>query len=301
MFTALQIPKAYYFAFLLLTVVDTATLLAQDGLLKDAPYFQETLSDYQEWLDSSHLSDILTISDLKTNLSFIQLNMQINSRDDWFDLRDIYQEDYNRSICEDLIRKLSFQMALDKDSLIISIEAIKDDYPITLSYFNGDYLTMEKEPLLSTKGMLLLKLADVPTTKKTQTTGDSEHVKEVIKGYLKNHYEQRKVWGRKSRFVIIDTEGELSIEVSNLSKEVLDDFTIGYYEFIMIDMVLEQKGEYVEITYELQMKYGSGIFVAPRRSGYKDMEAKYSEYVERYRKKFRAMMEDVLGAKAIKG
>jgi hypothetical protein len=301
MFIALQIHRAYYFAFLLLTIVSTASLFAQDGLEKDEPYFKETLSDYQEWLDSTNLSKVLTISALTTYPDFLHLNMKIKSRDDWFDLRDIYKEDYDRSICEDLIRKLSFQMSLDKDSLKITIDAIEDDYPVELSYYNGDYLTMEKEPLLSTKGMLLLKISDVPTTKTTKATGESEQVKELIKGYLKNHYEQKKVWGKKSRFVIIDTKDELSIEISNISKEVLDDFMIGYYEFIMIDMVLEQKGEFVEITYELQMKYGSGIFVAPRRSGYKDMEAKYSIYVERYRKKFRAMMQEVLSAKAIKG
>lgn len=301
MFIALQIPRAYYFAFLLLTIVSTASLFAQDGLLKDKDYFQETLSDYQEWLDSTNLSKVLTIADLNTHSDFLHLNMQVQSRDDWFDLRDIYEENYNRSICEDLIRKLSFQMALDKDSIKITINAVEDDYPVELSYYNGEFLTMEKEPLLSTKGMLILKLSDVPKTKTTQTTGEAQHVKEIIKGYLKNYYESKKVWGKSSRFVIIDTEDELSIEVSNLSKEVLDDFLIGYYEFIMIDMVLEQKGEYVEITYDLQMKYGSGIFVAPRRSGYKDMEAKYSEYVERYRKKFRAMMQDVLSATTIKG
>jgi hypothetical protein len=301
MFTALQISRAYYFAFLLTTLAGTVSLLAQDGLQSDEDYFITTLTDYQEWLDSTRLSKVLTLKGIELTSDFLQLNLEVPNRDDWFDLRDIYQEDYNRSIGEDLIRKLSFQMALSEDSIRINIQTIDKDYPIELVYSNNEYLTIEQEPLLSTKGMFRLNIADIPKTKKTKASGDTEEVKEWIKNYLKHYYEQKSVWGKKSRFVIIDTDEELSIEVSNISSEVLDDFLVGYYEFIMIDMALEQKGDYVEITYELQAKYGSGIFVAPRRSGYKDMEPKYGEYVEQYRKKFHAIMEDVLSAKKIKG
>lgn len=298
MFSVLQLKN---YLLLLLLLVSTVPVYAQEGLQLEEDYFQSTLSNYQDWLDSTQLSQVLKIETLDVFTDKIELNLIIATRESWLDLRDTYEEDYNRPIGDDLLKKLSFQMELVEDSVSIVINTLTEDYPVIIEALDGQITTLEDEPLISTKGMFKINLADIPQSKKQTTLGDSEDVKNIIKNYLRSHYEQKKVWGKKSRFFVIDNGEELNIEVSNISKEVLDDFLIGYYEFIKIDMEINQKGDVVEIAYELQARYGSGIFVAPRRSGYKDMEPKYSEYVERYRKKFSAMMKEVLSAQKIKG
>ena len=99
---------------------------------------------------------------------------------------------------------------------------------------------------------------------------------------------------------VLEIENEFSIEITNISKEVLDDFAIGYFELIIIDVFIQEKDQNVEIVYNFRAKYGSGIFVAPRRSGYVDINSDYPEYVKRYDKRVRKMIIDVATATPIK-
>lgn len=297
----LQKTYCYHYFVLLLFFLGVSPLIAQNELEQDTAFFNATLADYQEWLDATQLSNLLIVKSLNISSDALLLQMEIKTREDWFDLRDIYKEKFDRNIGEDLLKKLAFQMELGKDSIVIIINTPTLTYPIKITYAEGEYATAENEPLLSTKGMFIIKLEDIPKISSDKTVGSAEEVKQIIKSYFRAYYKDKGAWGKTTRYRVIDNGEELSIEVSDMTKEVLDDFLIGYFEFVQIEMYIEQKGEVVEVTYELQAKYGSGVFVAPRRSGYKDMEPRYGEYVEQYRKKFKSMMNEILRAQKIKG
>lgn len=297
-------PKKHFLQYatvLLMVVMNVAVLFAQDGLQRDKAYFYDNLKVYQSWLDSTQLANILTIKQLQVEPSLLILKMNVTSKEDWFDLKDEFQQRYQLDAGKKLFDKFAYQMAVGRDSVRVFMNCTAQNYPISMRYLNGQFVIEEELPMVSTKGAFSIKLADIPANNTQLTNGKREAVKLLITDYLRNYYEQKRVLWQKARFNLIDSETEMLFEISNIKKEVLDDFFIGYFELITINMTFEQKGDAVEVNYELQAKYGSGIFVAPRRSGYKDMEPKYQDYIDRYRLKFKSMIQGVLNAEKLRG
>lgn len=293
--------KIYRFAVtILLWSLVISTAIAQKGFKKEQAFFDETLVLYQEWLNATQLNQVISIQKLDVHTDSLKLHLQVKTRDDWFDLKDTYRQKFNGQIGKLLLDKFIFQMAVGKDSARIEINSVSGDYPIYLSYQLGKFDKKEEEPNFSTKGMFQLKLSDLPKQQSQQAFGSVEEIKGLVELYLSAHFRKKKTTWQKVKFSTIDNGDVINFEVSNIKKEVLDDFLIGYFELITIDMAFEQKGKMVEINYQLQAKYGSGIFIAPRRSGYKDMEPRYQDYVERYRKLLDAMIRDVLNATIVK-
>lgn len=84
---------------------------------------------------------------------------------------------------------------------------------------------------------------------------------------------------------------EFVLEVTHLNYEICPD---GYFEYHRIYMKGLQKGEDVEISWEFQGKYGSGILFPPRKNDYKDMELHYKANLEEYQKKLFKKLLDYL-------
>jgi len=282
-------------------LVGFSSAFAQTGLQKEASYFEEHQEYFKAWLDSTKLSEHIQVSKLKVRSDRLLLQMKIANKDIWLDLKEEFEQKYHSNFAKVLLDKFLFQMSVGKDSAEINIHCVSADYPIGIYYQDGKLKVDEALPLVTTKGMFQLNISDFPTGKPQTAKGKSEDIKRRIKLYLRDYYLAKSSFWHKVHFSVIDNEEEISFEISNIKKEVLDDFVMGYFERIVIDMYVEQKGNIVEVTYELQAKYGSGIFIAPRRSGYKDMEPKYQDYVDQYRKRFRSMIKDVLNAKKLKG
>jgi hypothetical protein len=69
------------------------------------------------------------------------------------------------------------------------------------------------------------------------------------------------------------------MEVSHLSDEICPD---GFFEYHRLYLKGVQKGDDVELSWEFQGKYGSGIVFPPRKNDYKDMDPKYKDNLEEY-------------------
>ena len=70
---------------------------------------------------------------------------------------------------------------------------------------------------------------------------------------------------------------------------VADDMAIMNH-----DGKIEQVGKNVNINYKLQGKYGSGIFVAPRKGDYIDMEKDYKAYLNIYNQRLKSNIRNEL-------
>lgn len=274
---------------------------AQEGLQKDKAYFYENLVVYQDWLDSTQLSNYFKIKNLAVHPTQLVLSMELAKKEDWFDVKDEFQRQFKTDAGKKMLDKFAFQMAVGGDSIEIQIACQQEKYPIELKYIDNEFTVLEALPFVSTRGSFKIELSDIPVKDPQRTKGSAKDVKDLIILYLQDYYGKKKFLWRKAKFEVIDNEDEVNFEISNIKKEVLDDFLIGYFEYIKIDFYIEQKGQIVEVNYDLQAKYGSGILVAPRRSGYKDMEPKYQDYIDQYRKKFKSMIKAVMNAKALKG
>ncbi|HAD11662.1 MAG TPA: hypothetical protein DCF33_04400, partial [Saprospirales bacterium] len=84
---------------------------------------------------------------------------------------------------------------------------------------------------------------------------------------------------------------EFVLEVTHLNNEICPD---GYFEYHRVYVKGVQKGPDVELTWEFQGKYGSGIVFPPRKNDYKDMELKYKSNLEEYQKRLFKRMLDYL-------
>jgi len=109
--------------------------------------------------------------------------------------------------------------------------------------------------------------------------------------YLTQYYKGKGtpiLWRAKidTSFALYD---EFVMEVTHLSEEVCPD---GYFEYHRIYVKGLQKGDDVELSWEFQAKYGSGIAFPPRKNDYKDMEPKYKEELEEYQNRlFKKLLE----------
>lgn len=110
------------------------------------------------------------------------------------------------------------------------------------------------------------------------------HVCNMARNFLINYYKQKGtpvLW--KAR---VDTSyaayDEFILEVTHLSFEICPD---GYFEYHRIYVRGLQKGEDVELSWEFQAKYGSGILFPPRKNDYVDMEKDYKNDLDYYQKR----------------
>lgn len=269
---------------------------------QDSIFFDSTITDYQNWLTVTHLNEVLTYDNWTFGTTVLEVYLTASTKEDWIHLRNYYRTTYQEPIHEKLFNKLTWQLAVEPHEVKLHITCA-DGYTIVIQAPNG--AIVKKEPLpdeISLKGNFNhdLHLDHIETHQKAVSQMDMKTAKQLIINYFQGYYEDKKVWWKKAKYESVDYENEISLEISNISKEILNDFLIGYYELILIDIFIEEKPGGIEINYTLKGKYGSGIFAAPRRSGYKDMSAKYPDYIERYNKRIRSMLKEVLEAKIIK-
>ncbi|MBK9335893.1 MAG: hypothetical protein IPM98_04655 [Lewinellaceae bacterium] len=111
--------------------------------------------------------------------------------------------------------------------------------------------------------------------------------------YLINFYKSKGtpiLWKARvdSSYATVD---EFVLEVSHLSYEICPD---GYFEYHRIYVKGVQKGEDVELSWEFQGKYGSGILFPPRKNDYKDMSLRYKDSLEEYQRRLFKKLLDYL-------
>jgi hypothetical protein len=111
--------------------------------------------------------------------------------------------------------------------------------------------------------------------------------------YLNNFYKNKGtpvLWRAR-----IDTSytayDEFILEVTHLNYEICQD---GFFEYHRIYVKGLQKGEDVELSWEFQGKYGSGIIFPPRKNDYKDMDLRYKNDLEEYQKRLFKKLLDYL-------
>lgn len=275
----------------------------------DSTFFESASQDFQTWLDDASIS-ILTTESFEHINGKIQLNLKATSSLDWMALRSSYYMQTQRHIGKEFLHQMRFFFELPLDSVSIGITSIleNESFFTHLEYQEGVFEDSDPLPLdVKIKGngdypiTEMAAFTSIPIILKNKSEKDAAILKEQIINSFKSHYENKEQWfGRQAIVDVLEVEDEFSIEVTNISKEVLYDFTFGYFELILIDVYIQKKGQNIEIVYSCRAKYGSGIFIAPRRSGYTNMKKDYPEYVNRYNKIVRQMILDIITTTPIK-
>ncbi len=113
------------------------------------------------------------------------------------------------------------------------------------------------------------------------------------RNYLSNIYKNKGtpiLWRARidSSYTAYD---EFILEVTHLNNEICPD---GFFEYHRIYVKGVQKAEDVELSWEFQGKYGSGIIFPPRKNDYKDMDLRYKSNLEDYQKRLFKKLLDYL-------
>ena len=275
----------------------------------DSIFFTAATENFQNWLYDASVQQLHTNGFTNQDGTII-LKLTTDSRFDWISLRSSYYKFTNRHIGEQFLHQMHFLFELPLDSIAIQITSLNEfETDATFIFYeDGVFKDSDMLPLdVVIKGngdhpiVEMAAFSSAPIIAKNKSKKDIKILKQQIINHFVGHYKSKEQWfGRDAVINVLEMNNEFSIEVTNISKEVLNDFTIGYFELIIIDVFIQERNQHIEIVYNFRAKYGSGIFIAPRRSAYIDMYGDYPEYINRYDKKVRKMIIDIATATPIK-
>lgn len=270
------------------------------GLLEDEEFLYEKSNLYEEWLNQTQFSSVLSLDDIEVEEDSVVVWMSISNEASWHGLKMSYDNQNWSSISEILFLRLVHLLELKKEEAIIKITDL-NQYSVSI-YFKNDSLKIDepktKDAVSNDITLPLVELNDkyVKLTK-DNIKGNIDFVRKKILQFLDEYYSKKyaRYPANKAKYKPIDTYSNyIDIVIYNITDEIIKDKFIGYYEYISINIKIEQLNENVVIKYNLQGKYGSGIFSAPRKSDYIDMEEEYKEYLDEYNKELKLNIRNYL-------
>jgi len=287
--------------FCLLSVASTS---AQD-LRKDKSFFQKKKGEFGLWLKQNKLDKILTADSVSVSSQKVTLFLRPmykgahvcdSMQRAWDKLEQTNRKVNGQYFHERLLHKWAFLAEVREDQVEVVVRCHDPAHFMAKVYSKNGKIPLEQRSIRSAA------VSDVSTPVSLQdvNTGDN---KTLIRGknvtavcntarrFLVNTYKNKGtpvLWKARvdSSYTAYD---EFILEVSHLSYEICPD---GYFEYHRIYVKGLQKGEDVELSWEFQGKYGSGILFPPRKNDYKDMDLKYKSNLEEYQRRlFKKLMD----------
>lgn len=139
---------------------------------------------------------------------------------------------------------------------------------------------------------------------------DRKTVYEKIHSYAKQKYERKTCDQRNPKLRLLESEGVLRFEITDLCREVLTDEAnpllckilrnFGYdcnwvkRELLIFTVIQRETPTGFQLHLEIDGKYGSGFYENVRRGGYLSMEIDFDDYLERYADQFKEEIRRLL-------
>jgi hypothetical protein len=266
-------------------------LANSQDLLRDSIFFQKQAIEYQSWLSGAGISKIIKYENMEMLSDKVVLRFELKSDLDWMGLKKSYNDSNPNSVSELLFSRMIHLFEVPQENAEISLSDHKNYY-VNISYKNNKLLVVETNP----KGFVTNNLT-IPVVKinklKTEFSQDVvennvDMVKNIIENYLRSFYQNKTARFSQARVNIWQDDNTVYAKISNITKEIIYDNLIGYWELIDYVIKVEQVESNVKIYYTLQGKYGAGIFVAPRQNDFVDMERDYKNYLDTYNEQLKS-------------
>jgi hypothetical protein len=266
-------------------------LAYSQDLLKDSIFFQKQALEYQNWLLGAGISKIVKYENMEMLSDKVILRFELKSDLDWLGLKKSYNDSSPNSISELLFTRMIHLFEVPQENAEINLTDHKNYY-VNISYKNNKLLVVEPNPKGFVTNNLIIPVVKINKLKKecTQDVVESnvEFVKNIIEDYLRNFYHNKTARFSQAKVKIWQDDNTVYAKVSNITKEIIYDSFIGYWELIDYVVKVEQVENNVKINYTLQGKYGAGIFVAPRQNDFVDMERDYKMYLDTYNEQLKS-------------
>jgi hypothetical protein len=263
-------------------------------------YLNVRAGEFKEWLHATSLDTLLAYQSFDTTLGHYTFhlspaNCKVGGKS-WEKFSHTFRRTQGSFLEEVLLRKVAFLLEVDLKLVHLHIQPAYAtcrpiDYWVTwrddgLTILNSTIKSMgqDDEPI-SASQIPKIYLGDGDTI--TDQTLDK--VRDAIGNQLKAYYAGKGTFWLSAKIDPTIGTGELTYEITNISNEILD---VGYFERIIIEVKLMKTGsKRLNIRYNVQGKYASGLIWAPRNSEYKDMETKYPYELAKYTKKLVAVIK----------
>jgi len=273
-----------------------ADLPAQNSdLRQDRPFFKKKQIEFDAWLNQNGLSTVLMADSVSVTqgTATLYLRPPTASADACAALQDAWSrlEAQNRNVNgqffhERLLHKWAFLAEIHNDQAQVVVRCHNPAHFYARIYHENGRTPVEG---LSVRSMATLQLR-TPASLGGVNTGDNSaiipgkklgEVTERARKYLYTWYDSKGtpiLWKARiaQPYITVD---EFILEVTHMSNEIVAD---GFYEYHRIYIKGKQNGSDVELSWEFQGKYGSGILFPPRKNDYKDTETRYKVALDEY-------------------
>jgi len=279
---------------------------AQD-LRNDRAFFHKKRLEYNQWLQDNNLGHILRADSISisANRATLFLRPTYSGRNTCDSLQCAWQrlEKSNRlahgqNFHERLLHKWAFLAEVHQEQAEVVVRCHDPAHFMAKMYSKNGRVPVEERNIRS-GSMIELNL---PATLQGINTGENAY---LFKGknvgvlctnarlWLVNYYKNKGtplLWKAKLD-TSYTTYDEFVLEVSHLNYEICPD---GYFEYHRIYVKGIQKDDDVELSWEFQGKYGSGIIFPPRKNDYKDLDLNYKSELQEYQKRLFKQLLDYL-------
>lgn len=291
---------------LLALLAGPATAFAQGAdLRQDASFFRAKAPEFQTWLQQNQLDGILYADSVAVSAKKVTLFLMAAYRGArvcdslqcaWDRLEKNNFRQHGQFFRERLLHKWAFLAEVHEEQAEVIVRCHEPAHFLARINSNKGRIPLDGRSIRSGA------VADVrlPATLQGINVGDNKIVlpgKNVqtvctkARQYLINYYKPKGtpiLWKAKvdSSYTALD---EFVLEVTHLNNEICPD---GYFEYHRIYVKGLQRGEDVELSWEFQGKYGSGILFPPRKNDYKDLSLRYKDSLEEYQRRlFKKLLE----------
>jgi len=288
------------FQITLFLIICGYNVFSQD-LRYDSTFFSTRLVEYDEWLNYSGFSQVIQVDsfNLNPNNIIVYLGSHYNNMEvfaaAWCDLMKKYNSKINKALYHEIYNRLIFYLEVGRDSMIINILG-KDTTLFKINMkFNKELIIQENFAPCNTMGESSDKvnINEIKCISNDTTLSKKDSLSKIrkkISKYLLGFYKGKGTWLHDAYIdTIKNRNNELIFEVTAINKLILYDR--DYYEYHVINVKLQKEDDEIIIELNLFAKYSAGLVFVPRRSEYRDMEIKYSNYVKKYEIK---LMEGII-------
>ncbi|MCW5924244.1 MAG: hypothetical protein KIS77_18120 [Saprospiraceae bacterium] len=276
-------------------------------LRQDKYFFQKKRTEFDSWLRQNELEHIFKTDSVAVTAKKVTLFLRPTHDSKlvcdslqcaWTKLEQGNRKVNGQFFHERLLHKWAFLAEIHPDQAEVVVRCHDPAHFLAKIYSREGKVPVEQRSIRSG----VVAEVNTPNSLQGVNTGDNKlilpgkKVKAVClaaRTYLADYYKPKGtpiLWKAK-----VDTSytayDEFVLEVTHLNYEICPD---GFFEYHRIYVKGLQKGDDVEISWEFQGKYGSGIIFPPRKNDYKDMDLRYKNNLEEYQKRLFKKLTDYL-------
>jgi hypothetical protein len=303
----LSLPKVLLFFFLFAFGVAPRVWCQSADLRKDAAFFKKKLPEFQHWLKTNKLHRMFQVDSVGVTAQQVTLFLRPAYRGKhvcdsiqcaWRQLEQQNKRYNGQAFHERLLHKWAFLAEVREEQAQVVVRCHNPPHFMARVTSSSGKVGVEERNMRS----VAVVSVETPAALAGINSGENSAIISASKvnavcskarQFLTKYYQGRGtpvLWKAKidDSYAFWD---EFILEVTHLSNEIVSD---NYFEYHRVYIKGIQKGDDVELTWEFQGKYGSGILFPPRKNDYKDLETKYKSNLEAYQKKMFKKLLDYL-------